>query len=492
MSKSPSKTNTSSNDLPSLAQMKTRLNKADRVHLERILKRGSTCLMFDDQVPVTVILKDPKVEKRDGMVDIYVTIAAFDTGLHIDNISSFELLKAANLAEQAGYYEVDCYLSLNNVDAKNCSVNVRWTTGEETREPLTQVKEDDPVGLADFAKKKGLVDHPKFKWVKQILDKAKDKNKKDNIGEYLSFKESSDKPEILVKLESGNELYMSLDKLKEDDPTGLAEWAQRSKLLHLSQFVWAKDLLKASSTTSPLKPESTQKSKDTKNCNQIEKYLSFRTAVKKPPVLDVKWKSGEVTIESLTDMKNLDPLGLAQWAKKNKLGGSTQFSWINKVLQDTPEKLNSNALSNASASKSSRINSSTKSRSKKKSRESTSGSKDKPIEYLEYKFDEDKHQILTRWCPGEEKWESLENLKNKDPTGVALWAKQNNMLSTAEFKWAKTVADLFTWEDNESSTEDSSDVDSDDSHDGVKEIDKMANEDSGVSLSRDGQWVSFV
>ena len=402
---------TPSEGLPTLKTMKSRLSKVDRHHLERILKRGSTCLMFEDETPITVTLKDVKVERKEGLdkAEIYVAIYDVDTGIFIADISSYELLKGAKAAENAGYYEVDCYLGFLNIDKKDCSVNVRWTTGEETFEPLNQVKQDDPVGLADFAKKQGVENNPNFKWVAEVLKEARPKNEEEAL-------RSSKQSEIISK-----------------------------------------------------------------EINNIKTYNTFRQLLfgepkKRQYVIDVEWNDGNKTTESLSFMKKLDPVGLANWAKENGFLAHSRFSWAVKyLLKDTTKTSDDNKH---------------RSRKKPKHRHTVAPKSDKPLEYLQYRNENDQHQILTRWNPSQEKWESLETLKSIDPTGLALWAKSKSMLNNPEFKWAKTVAELWTWDENESSQEESSIAD-DISEEEYMDVYEQVSDDEGISLTRDGQWVRY-
>ena len=52
------------------------------------------------------------------------------------------------------YYELDQYIDFI-VERDGPKVQVRWTNGEETLEPLNQIAEDDPEGLFSFAKSCG-------------------------------------------------------------------------------------------------------------------------------------------------------------------------------------------------------------------------------------------------------------------------------------------------------------------------------------------------
>ena len=105
--------------------------------------------MFEDNVPITVKVENVRVERKDknGKAQIYVTAVEIETGKELYDISAEELVHAADAAWNAGYFEVDRYLGIVKLDG-NTKVRVRWTTGEETREPLKQVKEDDPVSFS--------------------------------------------------------------------------------------------------------------------------------------------------------------------------------------------------------------------------------------------------------------------------------------------------------------------------------------------------------
>ena len=48
-----------------------------------------------------------------------------------------------------------------------------WEDGSYTYEPLLQLKADDPVTVALYAKQKGLLDKPGFKSLKKIANREK-------------------------------------------------------------------------------------------------------------------------------------------------------------------------------------------------------------------------------------------------------------------------------------------------------------------------------
>ena len=48
-----------------------------------------------------------------------------------------------------------------------------WEDGSYTYEPLSQLKADDPVTVAVYAKQNGLLDEPGFKSLKKIANQEK-------------------------------------------------------------------------------------------------------------------------------------------------------------------------------------------------------------------------------------------------------------------------------------------------------------------------------
>jgi hypothetical protein len=58
-------------------------------------------------------------------------------------------------------------------DKKSCLVKVRWSTGEETWEPLNIMAEDDPVTCAKHAKEHNLLDYPGWKRFKCLAAREK-------------------------------------------------------------------------------------------------------------------------------------------------------------------------------------------------------------------------------------------------------------------------------------------------------------------------------
>jgi len=63
-------------------------------------------------------------------------------------MSAREILDATKDAQDLGFYEVDMYCRVEFDKRKRCKmVQVKWTTGEMSWEPMKQLLKDDPVGL---------------------------------------------------------------------------------------------------------------------------------------------------------------------------------------------------------------------------------------------------------------------------------------------------------------------------------------------------------
>ena len=105
------------------------------------------------------------------------------------------------------------------------------------------------MGLALFVKDQGLQDHKKFEWINNVLRTAatgeaeEENSKKLGPREYLQTKCINGSYSMLVKYKSGEEVDIPLQKLKEEDPLGLALWAKSSGLLNHENFSWANNVL---------------------------------------------------------------------------------------------------------------------------------------------------------------------------------------------------------------------------------------------------------
>ena len=212
-----------------------RLTKEDQRMLERLMKQGTCCLMIDS-VPTTVRLEDLRL--KNSM--LYVTALDIDDGNDSWEMDVKALIHAATEAEELGFYEVECYIGKERAKNGSYMIKVRWTTGEETLEPLKQVKEDDPVGLALWARRTGLEKQKSFHWIKKVLEKANSKKvyvaisrSKSAAGGYIvHFKDSI-----------GEEYFVPVDEVKETDPMGLALFVRKEGLEKQSSFRWVTNIL---------------------------------------------------------------------------------------------------------------------------------------------------------------------------------------------------------------------------------------------------------
>ena len=163
--------------------------------------------------------------------------------------------------------EVEEYLSIRTL--RNIYVlEVRWTGGKVTLEPLTKMKRADPVRLARWAIGKGLDGHSRFNWIKSVKfpDESKTKHRPHSMksgngfnrnGEESSKSTSSRRPieyletksfngtcKIRTKLSSGKIEWIMLTRLRIIDPEGVSKFAKKNKLLSNIKFKWCKKFLK--------------------------------------------------------------------------------------------------------------------------------------------------------------------------------------------------------------------------------------------------------
>ena len=235
----------------SIETAKKRLAKTDRRELEKFLRNKRTCLCFDG-TGTTVALRNVRVDDKDGV--LYIAVVDVDSRDTEWEFTATELIEAINEADAKQYYVIERYLEYTH-DKKTGShlVRVRWSTGEDTLEPLDQLKEDDPVGLANWARSVGLNGTREFRWVAKILDDAGEDS------EYIGLEFSGDRCLIKVKTSSdGNTSLEPLSRIKRQDQVGLARWARKAGLEAEPHFSWITKVLANHEVS--LQPQQTKRS----------------------------------------------------------------------------------------------------------------------------------------------------------------------------------------------------------------------------------------
>mmetsp|Transcript_6849 Transcript_6849/g.10070 ORF Transcript_6849/g.10070 Transcript_6849/m.10070 type:complete len:619 (-) Transcript_6849:186-2042(-) len=297
-SKTSGKSNLFSDEKTNVSKAKRRLSKNDRITLERLLKQGSCCLMIDS-VPTTVKLENFRFNEDDSK--LYVTALDIDDGNDTWELDVKALIQAATEAEELGFYEVECYIGKERAKNGSYMIRVRWTTGEETLEPLKQVKEDDPVGLAFWAKKQGLEKHKSFHWITKVLEKANSKKVYVKI-----FRSATSGGGYLVKVKDsiGQESFVPLSEAKETDPIGLALFARKEGLEKQPSFRWVTDIL-----TNEGAPPAPEKKVSTSTERSLKDEDVILSASSKLSVSDLKQGAKQATKSQLSTQKKSDLTG---------------------------------------------------------------------------------------------------------------------------------------------------------------------------------------
>jgi len=298
----PSKTSRKGDPLSdekmNVSKAKRRLSKNDRITLERLLKQGSCCLMIDS-VPTTVKLVNFRFNEDDSK--LYVTALDIDDGNDTWELDAKALIQAATEAEELGFYEVECYIGKERAKNGSYMIRVRWTTGEETLEPLKQVKEDDPVGLAFWAKKQGLEKHKSFHWITKVLEKA---NSKKVYVKIFRSATSEDGYFVKVKDSIGQESFVPLSEAKETDPIGLALFARKEGLEKQPSFRWVTELL--TKEGAPPAPEERVSTSTERSLKDQDVFLSTSS---KSSAGDLKQGAKQAPKSQLGTQKKIDLTG---------------------------------------------------------------------------------------------------------------------------------------------------------------------------------------
>ena len=95
-----------------------------------------------------------------------------------DHLTYAEIVNMLNKETEDGYHlwtfkEILNHRKTTRDGKQLMEVEVLWDTGEKSWEPLSTIKVDDPITVAKYVEKKGLVNKPQWKWANRYL-----KNKK--------------------------------------------------------------------------------------------------------------------------------------------------------------------------------------------------------------------------------------------------------------------------------------------------------------------------
>ena len=108
-------------------------------------------------------------DKSDEIVDYTTVVDHIQKQIETDNDPSEQFYKFKEIVGHQGP------LKPGDPDYKGSRYNLmtHWEDGSYTYEPLSQLKADDPVTVALYAKQKGLLDEPGFKSLKKIANREK-------------------------------------------------------------------------------------------------------------------------------------------------------------------------------------------------------------------------------------------------------------------------------------------------------------------------------
>ena len=86
-----------------------------------------------------------------------------------------DLINIFNAHDQDGekLWTYDKILDHRRVKGEQYEVKVLWDTGDVTWEPMKVLKEDDKITLASYARERGLLDEPGWKWARRFTKNPK-------------------------------------------------------------------------------------------------------------------------------------------------------------------------------------------------------------------------------------------------------------------------------------------------------------------------------
>ena len=108
-------------------------------------------------------------DKSDEIIDYTSVVDYIQQQIENDNDPNEQFYKFKEIVGHQGP------LKPGDPDYKGSRYNLmtHWEDGSHTYEPLSQLKADDPVTVAMYAKKHGLLDEPGFKSLKRIANREK-------------------------------------------------------------------------------------------------------------------------------------------------------------------------------------------------------------------------------------------------------------------------------------------------------------------------------
>jgi len=139
---------------------------------------------------------------------------------------------------------------------------------------------------------------------------------------------------IRVVWSNGSSTWQDMQQLRDDDPYGLANWAEAEGLADNQDFQWIRDL-------PDLKNEAPQYEVDSYNDHKIEEGILY---------VQVKWgNDSEVTWEPLNNLIEDDPEGIKQWLTEKNMNHHPLVQQANPLNKEVHVRFHSVAQS-ASAS----------------------------------------------------------------------------------------------------------------------------------------------
>jgi len=232
---------------PTINEAKMQLDEGERTWLNDHLTRGSICLMLDgEDTPATKVIIDQVARWSDeNRAELVMVLGDSEDEENEDGrieLTIKEIMRGAEAAWSKGYYQVDRYLKLEQT-SKGTKVKVLWNTGEVTSEPLSNLKEDDPVGLAQWAIENGFQRLKQFAWARKYSSTTEDQSIQKR--QYCGYYSKNGKYTMKFETENSNIKHsILLSDAKEDDRVNLAKWAMSEGLQNHSRFLWIKSVLR--------------------------------------------------------------------------------------------------------------------------------------------------------------------------------------------------------------------------------------------------------
>jgi len=204
-------------------------HEKDLEQINKLRKERESCLIMVPGMDTPIRVRLGECYKEGDMTMLRVDVFGDSDKQYYMTLA--EITASIAKVKQMGFDEVDRFDGHRKVNGVNY-IRVVWSNGSSTWQDMQQLRDDDPYGLAKWAKAKGLADNQDFQWIRELPD-LKNEAPQYEVDSYNDHKIEEGILYVQVKWGNDSEVtWEPLNNLIEDDPEGIRQWLTEKNMNH--------------------------------------------------------------------------------------------------------------------------------------------------------------------------------------------------------------------------------------------------------------------